>query len=455
MSHATPFPRARRWLRRWLVGLNLGLLALAVLLGITVARRALFLALLVPFAIAPFSYARLRLFDALESALARWPRALAGVTIAGVVLDFVLAAQLATGRASEGLPLLHGPGVSWIGPVWFSAHALLFLGYAAAGIVRAGRRLALAAWTRIATPAGADRLAGAPPPTLASPERRLFLQHAGLAGAAVPFFVSLSGVPLSYDLRIEERDVEVPGWPRELDGLRVAHLSDIHVGGGMTRARLHRMAELVNGARPDVVLHTGDFLTHREGDFDAPLYEALARIRAPHGQWACPGNHDYDDMARFAHRLDDAGVVLLRDRMRTLDIAGQPLEIVGTDFVFARERHEEIYARLFAALPARDGAPRILLNHDPRNFFEIPDGAADLVLSGHTHGGHVGVQLGMDRALTVVGLVGVPDQGLFARRDMRLFVTRCVGFYGYPMRVGIPPEIALLRLRSPGRATKA
>jgi len=141
--------------------------------------------------------------------------------------------------------------------------------------------------------------------------------------------------------------------------------------------------------------------------------------------------------------------------MRTLVVAGQPLEIVGTDFVFARERREEIYARLFATLPAREGAPRILLNHDPRSFFEIPDDAADLVLSGHTHGGHIGVQLGMDRALTVVGLVGVPDQGLFARRDMRLFVTRCVGFYGYPMRIGIPPEIALLRLRSTDRATKA
>ena len=454
MSHATPFPRARRWLRLWLVTLNVGLLVVAAALAALVTRRALFLALIVPLGMVPFSYARLRLSDMLERALAARPRLLGAAFGAGIVLDAVLIAQLVTGRASEGLPLLHGPGVSWIGPVWFSAHALLFLGYSGLALVRWTQRTARAAWARFGVPPHPAELDAAPP-ALASPERRAFLQHAGLAGAALPFFVSLSSVPLSYDLRVEERDVEVPGWPRELDGLRVAHLSDIHVGGGMTRERLQRMAELVNGARPDVVLHTGDFLTHRDGDFDTPLYEALSRIRAPHGQWACPGNHDYDDVARFTRRLDDAGVTLLRDRMRTLDVAGQPLEIVGTDFVFARERHEEIYARLFAALPARDGAPRILLNHDPRNFFEIPDDAADLVLSGHTHGGHVGVQLGQDRALTVVGMVGIPDQGLFARRDMRLFVTRCVGFYGYPMRVGIPPEIALLRLRSPGRATKA
>jgi len=449
MSTATPFPRARRWLGIWLVTLNVGLLLVALLLGLLVSRRAYFLAFIVPFGMAPFAYARLRLHAEIERALARVPRLLASVVGAGVVLDFILVAQLVTGRTADGLPMLHGPGVNWIGPVWFSAHALLFLAYAAAGGARLLRRLARRLWPRLARPARPAADAG-----LASPERRQFLQHAGLVGAGLPFFVSLSSVPLSYDLRVEPRDIELPGWPRELDGLRVAHLSDIHVGGGMTRERLLRMAELVNEARPDIVLHTGDFLTHRDGEFDTPLYEALARIGAPHGQWACLGNHDYDDPARIARRLGDAGVTLLRDQARAIDIAGHPLEIVGTDFVFARERHQEIYARLFARLPARSEAARLVLNHDPRNFFAMPDGCGDLVLSGHTHGGHVGVQLAQDRAITVVGLVGIPDQGVFARGDMRLFVTRCVGFYGYPMRVGIPPEIALLTLRAPGRTTK-
>src|SRR5690606_12311327 len=103
--------------------------------------------------------------------------------------------------------------------------------------------------------------------------------------------------------------------------------------------------------------------------------------------------------------------------------------------------------------PERDGTLRIFLNHDPRAFLEIPESCADLVLSGHTHGGHVGVQVTRDRAITLVGLVGIPDQGVFERGDMRMFVTRCVGYYGYPMRVGIPPEIALLVLRAPGART--
>lgn len=435
MSVAVPYPRARRWLVIWLATLNVGILGIALALGLTLNRRALWLAALVPIAIVPFSYARLRLDLLLQQSLARLPRVFAVVAGLGVALDFVLVAQLLT-RGSDRLALLQGTGINWAGPVWFSAHALLFLGYAALGLVRLLRRPARALW-RLVVPPASDDLAGG----LVSPERRLLLQRAGLVGAGVPFFVSLSSVPLSYDLRVEERELELPNLPPELDGLRVAHLSDIHVGGVMTRERLLRMAELVNASEPDLVAHTGDFLTHRSGDFDAPLYDALALIRAPYGQWACLGNHDFDDPERFERKLTAAGVHVLRNRAERIEVRGVPIEIVGADFLFARERREEIYARLMSSFPERDGTLRIFLNHDPRAFLEIPESCADLVLSGHTHGGHVGVQVTRDRAITLVGLVGIPDQGVFERGDMRMFVTRCVGYYGYPMRVGIPPEI--------------
>jgi predicted MPP superfamily phosphohydrolase len=223
----------------------------------------------------------------------------------------------------------------------------------------------------------------------------------------------------------------------------------------MNRDRLLRMAALTNAARPDLVLHTGDFLTHRSGNFDAPLYEALARITAPYGQWACLGNHDFDAPERLVHRLSRAGVTTLRNAMITLSVHGHPLEVAGIDFLFERlGRARERYAHFVGSWGPRGAAPRLLLNHDPRAFAALPGGCADLVFSGHTHGGHVGVQLGRDRALTVVGLCGIPDQGFFHREDMCMFVTRCVGFYGYPMRLGIPPEIALLTLRAPRRASR-
>jgi predicted MPP superfamily phosphohydrolase len=434
------------WIHWWQVTLNVGLFLSACVMGILGTRRAFFLLALIPLAFIPFSYARvwLQMFlDRLLGARASTLRLLVVLTGLGVVCDVVMIAQLLTARNENPPLLLHGLGISWIGPIWFSAHALFFLGYA---LVRLGQ--------------GLGRLLGRmlPPHSpsdlgpVASPERRQFLQRMGVLGAGAPFFISLSNVKLSYDFRVEERNIFLPNWPRGLDGLRIAHLSDIHVGGAMNRGRLLRMVALTNDAQPDLVMHTGDFLTHRTGDFDAPLYEALARIRAPYGQWACLGNHDFDAPERLVHRLGQAGVVVLRNTMMTLSVQGSPLEVGGLDYLRGQGEWEERYARLIHSWRPRTAVPRILLNHDPRAFTSLPSECADLVLSGHTHGGHVGVQLGRDFALTVVGLMGIPDQGIFRRSDMTLYVTRCVGFYGYPMRLGIPPEIALLTIRAQGRS---
>jgi predicted MPP superfamily phosphohydrolase len=434
------------WIHWWQVALNIVLFLSAIVLGIVGARRAFFLLTLIPLAFLPFSYARVRLqafLARLLGAQASTIRLLGVLAGLGVVCDVVMIAQLFTSRSENPTPLLHGPGIAWLGPIWFSAHALFFLGYAG---VRLGHEL-VRLLGRLLPSRSPDDLE-----PVASPERRQFLQSIGVLGAGAPFFISLSNVKLSYDFRVEERDIFLPHWPKELDGLRVAHLSDIHVGGAMNRRRLLRMAALTNDAQPDLVMHTGDFLIHRAGDFDAPLYEALARIRAPYGQWACLGNHDFDAPERLVHRLGQAGVSVLRNTVVTLSVQGFPLEVAGLDYLFGQREWEGRYAQLMYSWRLRTAIPRVLLNHDPRAFTSLPSGCADLVLSGHTHGGHVGVQLGRDFALTVVGLMGIPDQGIFRRPDMTLYVTRCVGFYGYPMRLGIPPEIALLTIRTQGRS---
>jgi predicted MPP superfamily phosphohydrolase len=431
-------PDSTRVLRVWLLALNIGLVAFGGVLAAGGARRGLFLVAMVPLVFLPFAYARWRLHRFVASgADRRWTWAFAAT---GMVFDATMIAQLLTARAADAGGWLNMQPLGWIGPVWFSAHALLFLGLAALGIVRGLRRLLRLALVRPrpAPAGGDDALVG----------RRAVLQQLGVLGAAAPFAVSLSGVSLSYDFRLDEHEIELPHWPRGLDGLRVAHLSDIHVGGAMDRRRLAQVAALTESARPDLIVHTGDFLTHRGGDFDAPLYEALSRLRAPYGQWACLGNHDFDDPERLERKLREAGVTLLRNRLAHIAVAGQPLEIGGLDYLFAGAQRAVLYQRILTSWPAQQ-APRLLLNHDPSSFAALPDDCADLVLSGHTHGGHIGIQLSPGHAITVVGLAGIPDQGVFRRGDLRLFVTRCVGFYGYPMRVGIPPEIALLVLRAP------
>src|SRR6185295_3367221 len=98
------------------------------------------------------------------------------------------------------------------------------------GAARRLARLAHRAWRRIAPASTAVVVE----PSLGAIDRRTFLRQMSIAGVALPFAASASGVSTSYDFRVDEREIVLPHWPRELDGLRVVHLSDIHVGGGMT-----------------------------------------------------------------------------------------------------------------------------------------------------------------------------------------------------------------------------
>ena len=431
----------------WHIGLNLFLLLAAGAMWLWVTWRAAYLVAMVPIAIMPFSYARQRLHAHCVSLLGPSSLSLVLFSVVGMIFDAIMAMQILTARSGSPLPFLHAPGISWTGALWYSAYGILVFVYAGLGILRGLLQVAQRgrAWC---IRQQARQVRHAQHESLPSPERRQFMQQLGLLGAGAPFLFSLSSVKLTYDFRVEERDLVLPDWPTALDGLRVAHLSDIHVGGEMDRPKLFRVAALTNAARPDIVLHTGDFLTHRTGDFDLPLYEALARIKAPYGQWACLGNHDFDAPQRLVRYLRQSGVTTLRNRATTLSIDGQPLELAGLDFLFQRFEWAALYSRLIDSWGPRQPVPRILLNHDPRAFVTLPARCADLVLSGHTHGGHAGIQLSKERALSVVGLLGIPDQGLYPRAGMQMFVTRCVGFYGYPMRLGIPPEIAILTLRS-------
>jgi hypothetical protein len=233
--------RSRRllWLRRWQVLLHALLVLTAGWIAFFVSRRALFLIPLLPLCFAPFSYARLRLQRLVEQVLAgrRLAPALLGLFFAaGVALDAIMVGQLLTARAPQAGGFLHGDRMSWIGPVWFSAHALLVLGI---GLLGLGRVVARLGGRLTRALAGGGREAA---PEDVSLERRRFLQQAGVVGAGAPFLVSFSGVKLSYDFRVEEREIVLPDWPRALDGLRVVHLSDIHVGGAMNRRRLLTVA---------------------------------------------------------------------------------------------------------------------------------------------------------------------------------------------------------------------
>jgi len=145
--------------------------------------------------------------------------------------------------------------------------------------------------------------------------------------------------------------------------------------------------------------------------------------------------------------LDAVGARLLVDEAETVTTEAGPVQIIGYDFTW-RERAAHL-ARVSAEHPREPGAFRLALLHDPGAFRHLPRGEADLVLSGHTHGGQVGfVSLGLPWTLMRL-FARMPDHGLWSRGADRLYVHRGTGHYGFPLRLGVPAEESLLAIHAP------
>jgi len=242
--------------------------------------------------------------------------------------------------------------------------------------------------------------------------------------------------------------VERRGWgtehhsPRQM--LRIVQIADPHLGPWAPTARLRRRIDELLDHAPDLVLLTGDFLTMEGNGTPGALAEALAPVQRAAGRaFAIFGNHDHEAPEEVAAALRANGVRLLVDEEVLVDTPVGPVQIVGADW-YRSERKARLQA-LLARFPRRDGHLRLLLLHDPRNFRDVPKSEVDLTLSGHTHGGQVGlVSLGLD--WTVLSRSPWPDHGLFGHGKSRLYVHRGTGFYGFPLRIGVPGEASVLEL---------
>jgi hypothetical protein len=244
--------------------------------------------------------------------------------------------------------------------------------------------------------------------------------------------------------------------------LRVVQITDPHLGAFRSEASLRALCARVVEADPDLVLLTGDYFTMEGAGSPDALGRALAPLRALEGRtFACLGNHDHEAPAAVAQGLAEAGVELLVDRAVLVQTRRGPVQIVGLDHRWTRARPPRAlapgpradappsHAAVLEACPRPAGVPRIVLLHDPSAFKLLPPGEADLVLSGHTHGGHVGlVSLGLDWTV-IGGLSGMPDHGAWSRGTDRLYVHRASGHYGFPLRLGVPMEESVLEVEHP------
>lgn len=226
--------------------------------------------------------------------------------------------------------------------------------------------------------------------------------------------------------------------------LRLVQITDPHLGPFRSEASLRALCERAVAADPDLVLLTGDFFTMEGAGTPDALGRALEPLRALSGRtFACLGNHDHESPEAVEVGLAHAGVTLLVDEAVVVETPIGPVQVVGLEHRWrGRERHGQV----LLAHPRPEGALRLVLLHDPGAFYALPAGEADLVLSGHTHGGHVGlVSLGLDWT-AVRAIAGLPDHGLWGRGADRMYVHRGSGHYGFPLRIGVPAEESVIEV---------
>jgi hypothetical protein len=236
-------------------------------------------------------------------------------------------------------------------------------------------------------------------------------------------------------VRAERLSLDLPGLDPAHDGLRVAQLSDIHVGALTAPELIRESIGIANAFRPDLTVLTGDFLS-REDSGVGLLREQLAGIASP--TVAVLGNHDHAVDAEGATAvLASLGYAVLRNENTTLYARGAPLKVVGID------DHCTGHADPRRAMRGVGVSSRLVLAHDPTTADLLRDAPAPLlVLSGHTHGGQVNLPLGPGQRMPYLS-------GLFRVGQVLLYVNRGVGNTWLPIRVNAPPEVALFTLHSP------
>ncbi len=246
------------------------------------------------------------------------------------------------------------------------------------------------------------------------------------------------------NFQVNEIDVPLAGLHRDLDGLRLLLLSDIHLGMFLSERELARMIDAACELEPHAAFATGDFISTFGDPLEASIRQ-VARVKADAGMLGCLGNHE-----RYAHAEDEAtrlaaraGIPILRGQARQLRFGNATLNVAGVDYQRSSERRAYLAG---AERLIEPGAFNLLLSHNPDVFPVAARQGWSLVLAGHTHGGQVNVEI-LDRSISPAAFLTPYVRGLYHIGPSAEYVTRGIGTVGIPARLGSPPEISLLRLR--------
>ncbi|QHT68220.1 metallophosphoesterase [Rhodocytophaga rosea] len=293
--------------------------------------------------------------------------------------------------------------------------------------------------------------------------RSEFLVKAAVVAGALPLVGIGYGIILgAHDYRVRRITVKLPNLPKSFDGIRIAQISDIHSGSFFNKRAVKGGVEMILKEKADVIFFTGDLVNNVATEVEdyIPVFE---KLKAPLGIYSTLGNHDYGDYASWpsqqakrqnlenlkqAHKL--LGWDLLMNEHRMLKQGGEQLAIIGIENYGARGNFPK-YGKLAPAYTGTQDAPvKLLLSHDPSHWDaqvrpEYPD--IDIMFAGHTHGMQFGVEIGNIK-WSPVQYMYEQWAGLYQKGKQYLYVNRGFGYIGFPGRIGMPPEITIMELKS-------
>ncbi|WBC13100.1 metallophosphoesterase [Micromonospora sp. WMMA1998] len=399
----------------------------------------------------------------------RWRRLGAAVV---ALLALLVPATMAGTR--DGWFWLAWPGYLWLALMFYLLVLLLVLEVPTAVVRLVLRRRARAAATgpepepaligagagavppgptgdAVGTPSGGTADGGdAPPagtvPADHDPSRRLLLARgaaifAGLTAAGVTGYGvrTAMGPP-----RLDRVRIPLAKLPRSMDGLRIATVSDIHLGPLRGRAHTERIVAMINRLDADLVAVVGDLVDGTVAELGSAA-EPLRDLRSRYGSFFVTGNHEYySGVEEWVREVDRLGLRVLQNERQEIQARGGVLDLAGVNDVTAAGTGLAAPPDYAAALGDRDPSrPVVLLAHQPVAAQEAAKFGVDLQLSGHTHGGQmVPFNLAVKLQQPVVSGLGEVD-------GTKVYVTNGAGFWGPPVRVGAPPQVTLVELRAP------
>lgn len=287
---------------------------------------------------------------------------------------------------------------------------------------------------------GWQALQGNAPPD--DPERRQIVAR-GIAQAAGLTVATLGAVSVRSalgDVEVPEVEVKLPRLPKQLSGLTVVQLSDVHIGPTIGRNFLEHVVEKSNAQKPDAIVITGDLV---DGSVESlrQHVEPLAKLKARHGVFFVTGNHEYYSGAdEWIAELERLGIRVLRNERVSIGDSGASIDLAGVDDHHAHgPGHGADYDAPFRGRdPERE---LIVLAHQPSQISRLAAARPGLQISGHTHGGQIwpfGALVRLNQPY-IAGLYRHDDHA-------QIYVSRGTGYWGPPMRLFCPAEITKLVL---------